>query len=134
MPIRGASEKQGVGGAAKQVAEHASSLARLELELAGLELKSKAGALGAGAGLGLGAALLLLFALGFGLATIAAALALVLDTWLALLVVTMGVLVLAGILGLLARSRIRRGTPPVPEQALREAKLTTEALKPNGNR
>ena len=134
MPIRGASERQGVGGAAKQVAEHASSLARLELELAGLELKTKAGALGAGAGLGLGAALLLLFALGFGLATIAAALALVLDTWLALLIVTVGVLAVAGILGLLARSRIRRGTPPVPEQALREAKLTTEALKPNGNR
>ena len=48
MPTRGASDKTGVGGAAKQVAEHASSLARLELELAGLELKRKAGALGAG--------------------------------------------------------------------------------------
>jgi hypothetical protein len=134
MPTRSASEKQGVGGAAKQVAEHASALARLELELASLELKRKAGALGAGAGLGLGAGLLALFALGFGFATIAAALALVLDTWLALLLVTVGILALAGVLGLLARSRIRRGTPPVPEQALREAKLTTEALKPNGNR
>lgn len=129
MPTRSAS----VGGAAKQVAEHASSLARLEFELASLELKRKAGALGAGAGLGLAAGLLLLFALGFGLATIAAALALVLDTWLALLLVTVGVLVLAGILGLLARSRIKRGTPPVPEQAIREAKLTTEALRANGD-
>jgi hypothetical protein len=134
MPTRSASEKQGVGGAAKEVAEHASSLARLELELAGLELKSKAGALGAGAGLGVGAALMLLFAVGFGLATIAAALALAVDTWLALLIVTVGVLVLAAILGLLARSLIKRGTPPVPEQALREARLTTEALKPNGHR
>ena len=136
MPTPSASEaeKQGVGGAAKQVAEHASSLARLELELAGLELKSKAGALGAGAGLGLGAGLMVFFTLAFGLATIAAALALVVDTWLALLIVTVGVLVLAGILGLLARSQIRRGTPPVPEQALREAKLTSEALKPNGHR
>jgi hypothetical protein len=28
---------------------------------------------------------------------------------------------------------IKKGTPPVPEQALREAKLTTEALKSDGN-
>ncbi len=133
MPTRSASEKQSVGGAAKQVAEHASALARLELELASLELKRKAGALGAGAGLGLAAALLVLFALGFAFATIAAALALAVDTWLALLIVTVGIVVLAGILAFLARSRIKRGSPPVPEQAIREAKLTSEALKANGN-
>ena len=56
MPTRAAEtqvdETPGVGTAAKQVAEHASTLARLELELAGLELKQKAGALGAGVGLG----------------------------------------------------------------------------------
>lgn len=134
MPIRAAeTENAGVGAAAKQVAEHASTLAKLELELAGLELKRKAGALGAGIGLGIGAALVALFALGFGFATVAAALAIVLDTWLALLLVTLGLVVLAAILGLLARSRIRSGTPPVPEQAIREAKLTTEALKTNGH-
>ena len=72
---RETNEKHGVGAAAKQVAEHASSLARLELELAGLELKRKAGALGAGVVLGVAAALLALYALGFGFATIAAGLA-----------------------------------------------------------
>ncbi|MBA2462240.1 MAG: phage holin family protein [Actinobacteria bacterium] len=126
-------EKQGVGAAAKQVAEHASSLARLELELASVELKRKAGALGAGAGLGAAAGLLALFGLGFLLATIAAALAIVLDSWLALLLVTVGLFTVAGVLGVLALKRIKRGTPPVPEQAIREAKLTTEALKANGN-
>ena len=40
---------------------------------------------------------------------------------------------LAAVLGLLARALIRRGTPPVPEQAIREAKLTSEALKANGH-
>jgi putative superfamily III holin-X len=137
MPTRAGStadEKQGVGSAAKQVAEHASSLARLELELAGLELKRKAGALGAGAGLGLGAALLAIYGLGFLFATAAVALAIVLDAWLALLLVTVGLFLLAGLLGVLAIGRFRRGTPPVPEQALREAKLTTEALRSNGNR
>jgi uncharacterized membrane protein YqjE len=126
-------ETPGVGAAAKQVAEHASALARLELELAGLELKQKAGNLGAGVGLGVGAALVALYALGFLFATLAAVLALWLDTWLALLVVTAALLALAAALGLLALRRIRRGTPPVPEQAIREAKLTTEALKSNGH-
>ncbi len=126
-------ERHGVGAAAKQVAEHASALARLELELAGLELRHKAGALGAGAGLGIAAALLGLFGLGFLLAAVAVALAIVLDAWLALLLVTVGLFAAAGVLGLLALRKLKRGTPPVPEQAIHEAKLTTEALKANGH-
>ena len=35
----------------------------------------------------------------------------------------------ADVLALLARGRIKRGTPPVPEQAIHEAKLTREALE-----
>lgn len=132
MPTH-AAEQPGVGTAAKQVAEHASTLAKLELELAGLELKRKAGALGAGVGLAVGAALLVLYGLGFLFATAAVALAAVVDTWLAVLLIAVGILLLAAVLGLLALNRIRRGTPPVPEQAIREAKLTTEALKANGN-
>jgi uncharacterized membrane protein YqjE len=126
-------QKVGVGGAAKQVAEHASSLAKLELELAGLELKQKVGSLGAGLGLGIGAALIGLYALGFLFATIAVALAIVLDTWLALLVVTAGLLVLAGVLVLLGLRKLRKGTPLVPEQAIEEAKLTSEALRNGSN-
>ena len=133
MHTPGADPKPGVGEAAKQVAEHASAIARLEFELASLELKRKAGALGAGVGLGIGAALLGLYGLGFLLATAAAALAIVLDTWLALLIVSLVLLVIAGILGAIAMRRIRRGTPPVPEQAIREAKLTSAALKGNGH-
>jgi hypothetical protein len=128
MPTR-AAENGGVGGAAKLVAEHASSIAKLELELAGLELKKKAVSLGLGVGLGVGAAILGLFMLGFGLATVAAALATTLSTWLALLIVTGILAFLAGVVGILALGRIRKGTPPVPEQAIREAKLTSEALK-----
>lgn len=134
MPTPGAeTEQPGVGAAAKQVAEHASTLARLELELAGLELKQKAGAFGAGVGLGIGAALVALYALGFLFATAAVALAIVLDAWLALLIVSVVLLALAALLGLLARGQLRRATPPVPEQAIREAKLTSEALKANGH-
>ena len=119
----------GLGGAAKQVADHASAIAKLEIELAVLELKKKVVSLGIGIGLGVGAALFGLFMLGFLFATIAAALATFLSTWLALLVVTVFLGVLAGTLGMLALAKIRKGTPPVPEQAIREAKLTTAAIK-----
>ena len=132
MPTTGTSERatnRGLGNAAKQVAEHASSIARLELELAALELKKKVTALAIGIGLGVAAALFGLFMLGFLFATIAAAFATFLSTWLALLIVTGILLVLSGAFGVLARGRIKKGTPPLPEQAIREAKLTTEALK-----
>jgi hypothetical protein len=132
MPTQGTETQHGVGFAAKQVAERASSLVRLELELAALELKRKVAALGIGVGLGLGAAIFLLFALGFGLAAAAAGLATFLSTWLALLIVTGALILFAGLLGMLALGSIKKGTPPVPEQAIREAKLTSEALRSNG--
>lgn len=126
-------ERPGVGPAAKEVAEHASTLARLELELAGLELKRKVAALGIGMGLVVGAAIFLFYALGFGFAAGAAALALALPVWAALLIVFGVLVVVALILGLVGLSSIKKGTPPVPEQAVTEARLTTEALKRNGH-
>jgi hypothetical protein len=131
MPTR-VTDHSGLGASAKDVAERASSLVRLELELATLELKRKVTALAVGIGLGIGAAILALFALGFAFATIAAALATFLSTWLALLIVAAGLFALTGVLGLLALGKIKKGTPPVPEQAIREAKLTTDRLKSNG--
>jgi uncharacterized membrane protein YqjE len=125
-------EQTGVGGAAREVAHHAGEIARLELRLAVLELREKAAALGAGLALTVGAAILVLFALGFGAATVAAAIATTLPLWLALLIVTVGFLLLAGMLALPAVALFRRGVPPVPQAAIEEARLTTEAVKSNG--
>jgi uncharacterized membrane protein YqjE len=128
-----ATDDQTLGGAAKQVAEHASTLARLELELAAAELKTKVAALGKGAAFGAGALFFVLYAIGFLFATIAAALATFLSTWLALLLVTIFLLLGAGVLGLLAMRSVQRGTPPLPQQAIEEAKMTTAALKSDGD-
>jgi hypothetical protein len=125
-------ETRGLGTAVKEVAERASAIVRLELELAAMELKRKVVALGVGIALAVGAAILLVFMLGFAFATVAAALATAMSTWLALLVTAGILLLLVGVLGVLALLKIRKGTPPLPEQAIREAKLTTEALKSNG--
>jgi len=132
MPTR-ETEHRGVGPAAKEVAEHASTLARLELELAALEVKRKVAALGVGIGLVASAGVFLLFALGFGLAAGAAALALVVSTWAALLIVFGALVLFSLLLVLVGLSAIKKGTPPVPEQALEEARLTTQALRSNGS-
>jgi uncharacterized membrane protein YqjE len=118
-----------VGAAAKEVAEHATALTKLELELAQLELKKKVTSLGIGIGFGAAAAAFGLLGLMFALATITAAIALAVKVWVALLIMTGALLLVAGIAGMLAIGRLRRGTPPVPETAIREAKLTTEAIR-----
>ena len=132
MPTHAGSERQrngGLGAAMKAVSERLSSIVRLEIQLAVSELKRKVVALGLGIGLLLGAGIFLLFMLGFAFATVAAALATFLSTWLALLIVTGLLLAIAGLLGFLGITSLAKGSPPVPEQAIEEAKLTTEALK-----
>jgi len=131
MPTREADV--GLGTAAKSVAEHASSIARLELELAAMELKKKVAALGLGIGLLAGALLVLVYAIGFLFATIAAALATFLSLWLSLLIVGGFLLLLTGGLAFAGVKKVQRGTPPVPNQAIDEAKLTTQALKSDGS-
>lgn len=122
----------GLSGATKRVADHARSLVRLELQLAAAEVKKKLSALGSGIGLSAGAALLVLYALGFGLAAAAAGLATTLPVWASLLIVCGGLVLVAAILGLIGYKLIQKGSNPVPEQAIAEAQLTTEALR-NGD-
>lgn len=126
-------DAQGLGTAAKLVAEKASSIARLELELASMELKQKLSALGFGIGLLVGAFVVLVYALGFTFATITASFATFLPLWLSLLIVTVFLFVVTGILALIGVKKVQRGAPPVPKQAIDEAKLTTQALKHNGS-
>lgn len=126
-------ENQTLGGAVKEVAEHASTLARLEIELATLELKKKVAAIGVGLGLLAGAVAIGLYGIGFLFATITAGLATFLPVWLSLLIVTLVLLATAGLLAFFGIRSVDRGTPPVPKQAIDEAKLTKEALKSNGS-
>jgi hypothetical protein len=122
----------GLSGATKRVADHARSIVRLELQLAAAELKRKAAALGVGIALLLGAGLFGMLALLFGLAAATAGIATALPVWLSLLIMFGGILLLAGILGAVGAALLRKGSKPVPEQALAEAQLTTEALR-NGH-
>ena len=122
----------GVGWAAKEVVEHARAIIRLELELALLEIRRKLVRIAVGIGLGAGAAVVALFAVGFLAAGGAAALALALPVWASLLVVGGALLGAAFALVLLARTSLREGTPPLPEEAIEEARRTTETLRADG--
>ena len=128
-PDTTAGGRPGLGTAIKNVREHATTLVGLEVELAKLELQNKAAALGAGVALFVAAAVLVVYGVGFLFATIAAGLATFLPTWVAILIVTLLLFLLAALLGIVGRSQLRKGTPPVPEQALEEARKTSEALK-----
>jgi uncharacterized membrane protein YqjE len=119
----------GIGGAARRVADHARSIVQLEVQLAALELKKKVIALGLGIGLAAAAMLFAVLMIIFAFATIAAAFATFLATWLALLVVAGILMLLTLVCAALAVGRLKKGTPPMPDVAIHEAKLTTEAIR-----
>ena len=119
----------GLRAAIKRVATHATAVGRLEAELAQLELKRKVASIGIGAGLAIGAALFSLFTVIFLLGTLTAVLAIWLATWLALLIMTAFLAAVTGTLALVAVRLFKKGSPPLPEQAIREAKLTREAIR-----
>jgi hypothetical protein len=114
------------------VADHARSFVRLELQLAASELKRKAAALGVGIALVAGAALFGLVAIAFGLAAATAGIATALPVWLSLLIMFGGLFLIAGVLGAVGFVLLKKGSKPVPEQAIEEARLTQEALR-NGH-
>jgi membrane protein implicated in regulation of membrane protease activity len=125
-------EGSGLSGATKRVADHARSFVQLELQLALSELKRKIVALALGIGFVAGAALLGILALLLGLAAATAGIATALPVWLSLLVMFGAVLLLTLILAVTGIVLLRRGSKPVPEQAIEEAQLTSEALR-NGH-
>ena len=119
----------GLSGATKRVADHARSIVQLELQLATAELKRKVVALGLGIALTAAAAVFALTAVAFGLAAATAGIATTLPVWLSLLVMFGGLLLLAMILGGVGATLLKKGAKPVPEQAIEEARLTTEAIR-----
>lgn len=120
---------RGVPRAARATVQRVSNIVRLERELATLELKRKLQALGIGAAfLGL-AAFIALLGLAFLLVTITALIALALPWWASLLIMTVVLFLLAGGLGYLGVRQLKKGSPPVPAQAIEEAQRTQAVLK-----
>jgi hypothetical protein len=106
-----------------------TGLIRQEVDLAKAELSQKTKRLGVGAGLLGTAGLLAVLALGALVAAAIAALQLLLPLWAAALIVGVAILVVAAIVALMGKSKVKQGGPPVPEQALQSTKEDAAWLK-----
>jgi uncharacterized membrane protein YqjE len=113
----------------RQLSQQTGDLVRQEMELAKAELTEKGKAAGLGAGMFGGAGLVALYAVGALTASAILALAIVLDAWLAALIIGVVYAGIAGILALTGRKKVEQATPPVPEQAIESTKEDFEWTK-----
>jgi uncharacterized membrane protein YqjE len=105
-----------------RLGEQLSTLVRDEAALAVVEVKTKARAAGLGVGVLVGAALFGFLGLCALIACAIIALAIVWPAWLAALAVGGALVLLAGALGTFAVAKLRRGVPPVPQEAVANIK------------
>ena len=128
-PDQGDLRERPLGELLKQLSEETTRLVRQELELAKAELTQKGKQAGAGAGL-FGAA----GAIGFlALAALTTCFILALDAvmpaWLAALLVAVVYGVVAAVLAMRGRAKVKQATPPVPEQTIETVKEDVEWAK-----
>jgi MFS family permease len=117
------------GELVQRLSAQLSELVRRELDLARTELATKGKRAGAGAGLAGAGGVVALFGVGALIASAIAGLATVVPVWLSALIVGVVLLLVAGVLALVGRSRLREAAPPVPEQAVRGVQDDVAAVK-----
>jgi hypothetical protein len=123
--------EKSLGDIVNEVTQKATLLVREEIELAKAEVTTKATRIGKGVAAFGGAAFIGLLGLifffeflGFGFANWFG-----LEFWVGFAIVTVLLFVLAGVAALVGLRFVKRGSPPVPEMAIEEAKLTRETLE-----
>ena len=109
-----------------------STIVRSEIALAKAEVTADAKKAGAGAGMLAGAAFVAVIGLIFLFHTVVAVIDIWLPEWAGYLITTALLFVIAGILALIGRAQLKkmRGKP---EQTIRNAEQTIDALKGNGH-
>ena len=117
------------GDLVKLVSEQVSVLVRDELKLAQLEVTGKARQAGKGMGMMGGGALIALYGAACLIACVIIAISRSLQAWLAALIVGAGLLVVAAVVTAVGRSTTRKGTPPVPTEAMESVKTDVEEIK-----
>jgi uncharacterized membrane protein YqjE len=132
-PEPDAQPSQNIARAITDVSERAQLLVREEIELAKAEISEKAGRLARGAIVGIAAGVFVLMAL---------ILALIGFAWLlyyylpgnaftyfwGFFAMAVILLVLGALAGVIAAKAVKRGTPPVPEMAIEEARKIKETV------
>jgi Putative Actinobacterial Holin-X, holin superfamily III len=113
----------------KRVSTDVSTLVRDEMTLAKIELAKKGKQAGLGASLLGGGGVMAWFGFGALVAAAILGLATVLDGWLSALIIGAFLLLIAGLLALIGRARLKRGIPPVPQEAIESIKADIDEVK-----
>ena len=124
--------EKSLGELLKQLLHDVKHLIDQEIALIKAEMNEKIMLLATVAGLFAGAAILGLFAFGALTAAIILVVDLWLPAWIAALIVTGAYLAIAGVLVLIARSRLEKAGGPVPEQTVETLKEEVEWVKQQG--
>jgi len=124
-----AGERVGLIGLVRQLPGQVSRLIRDEIRATQMELTEKLKAAGIGVGLLAGGAVVALFAFGALIAAAILGLAEVLAPWLSALIVGVALLLVAGVLALLGRNRLKTGMPPLPQDSIESVKADIRTVK-----
>lgn len=117
------------GELVSQLSSEISQLVRDELQLAKVEVTGKAKEAGVGAGMFGAAGVLALYGGGVVVATIILVLALVMDAWLAALIVGVVLLAGAGVAALMGKKHVSQAAPPVPTRAMAGVREDVDTLR-----
>lgn len=109
-------------------------LVRDEVKLAQAEVTRKGKQAGLGAGLLGGSGVIALYGVGCLIACAIAAISMKLHVWLAALIIGAALLVVAAAAALLGRDRLKKGTLPLPEQAISSVKADISMVKARAHR
>ncbi len=132
IPPRPEQDPRSVGELVFDVAEKSSALVREEIELAKAEISEKVGKILRGSVVGIAAgvfAFLALILVMEGVAWLLAEEVFDGNAWPGFFVEAAVFLLVAALAGFVAYRSVMAGAPPVPEQAIKEAKLTKETLE-----
>jgi uncharacterized membrane protein YqjE len=125
-------DQRPIGDLVVEVTENASTLVREEIELAKAEVSEKVGKILRGSVVGAAAgvfAFLALILIMHGIAWVLAEELFDGKAWPGFFIEAAIFLLIAALAGLIASKALKQGAPPVPEQAIAEAKLTKEMLE-----
>lgn len=129
-------EERTLGELVTEVSVSASTLVREEIELAKAEISEKVGKILRGSVVGIAAgtfAFLALILILHGIAWLLGEELFSGNIWAGYFVTAGIFLLIAALAGFIAFRAVRSGTPPLPEQAIEEAKLTKEMLEREGS-
>jgi hypothetical protein len=117
-----------VGELISSATEQFTHLVRSELRLAQAELAEKGKHAGKGIGAFSTAGLLAFYAIGAGIAAAILGLSLVVDGWLAAVIVMVALLLIAGVAALLGKKEVQQAKP-VPERTVASVKADVAEIK-----